>query len=147
LNYLKKFCISLSKCALLPYKPISIFGNSYKLNMLDRSCVVPWMLIEWKVLRHILTSAASILESVTTRNHMENLRHWDLMLTLKNCVMAAIQQTIYISLYRQECYHCISPCSINRHKAVWFQQSRRSRLASSSKAASCVVSWQVGAHT
>jgi hypothetical protein len=82
LNSLKSFPLH-QLVRLLPYKLISALGYSYELNMLDRYCVLSWMLIDKKsiLFRHILTSAASRLEFVTTRNHVENLWFWDMMLT------------------------------------------------------------------
>jgi hypothetical protein len=59
----------------------------------------------------------------------------------RKCVMTALYRRINTSLYWYEGLLLVLLCSINRHKAVWFGLV----LAfSSSKAASCVVSWQAG---
>jgi hypothetical protein len=71
------------------------------------------------LLRHILTSAPARLEFVTTRNYMENLRLWDVMLTLgsDDCFVAKDKHfPILIWMLTT----VVRLCSINRHRTVWF---------------------------
>jgi hypothetical protein len=70
------------------------------------------------LLRHILTSAAARLEFVTTRNYVENLWLWDMMLTLgsDDCFVAKDKHFFILIWMLTTVVHL---CSIHRHKTVW----------------------------
>jgi hypothetical protein len=102
-------------------------------------CPECWLNEKSIVLRHILTSVASRLEFVTMRNHMANLRLWDVTLTLRTVLWLLCSRTTYI-YYSGMNATTVVPwkwplCSINRHNTVCSWPA--------TQATSCVVS-QVG---
>jgi hypothetical protein len=74
------------------------------------------------LLRHVLTSATSRLEFVITRNHVQNLRLWDVMLTLRTVLWLLCSWMTYIHYTGMNATTVVQGkwplCSINRHNAV-----------------------------